>query len=283
MATNDDKEESIISPRRSKKKIFFWQLISAVLFIALIISVLFAITNKTETSNSPMTGNIGLVGSTETKINQKVVDDTISFLKEAFQLPEVVVKETKIVDGLYEITMTIEGQDMPIYTTTTGEHVAVPGIGLVNKEDVLKQMAEAKAQKKALEEEQAKVKVAEDYRINKESTIDDFKGKPAVIFFVGTYCGHCQATIPEFKTQIWDNYKDSANLWVNVIDDKLFVVDNIAQGYNATLDFDTITGESCSYIPSFVVLDEEGKVVLKSCGSEKGISDITSTLDELLG
>ena len=82
--------------------------------------------------------------------------------------------------------------------------------------------------------------------------------------FVGTYCGHCQATIPEFKHRYGITTKISANLWVNVIDDKLFVIDNIAQGYNTTLDFDTITGESCSYIPSFVVLDEEGKVVLKS-------------------
>lgn len=278
-------EDSILSSKRSKKKLFLWQMISAVLFLALIISLLLVLTGKTETNNSPMTGNIGLVGSTDTeiKIDQKVVDDTVSFIKEAFQLPDVVVKETKIVDGLYEITITIEGQEMPIYTTTTGEHVVVPGMGLVNKEDAIKQIEQAKAEQQAQEEAQKNVKVAESYRINNESTMDDFKGKPAVIFFVGTYCGHCQAMIPEFKTQIWDSYKDSANLWVNVIDNKLFVVDDIAQGYNESLDFDTITGESCQYIPSFVVLDKTGNVALKSCGSEKGISDITATLDELLG
>ena len=63
---------------------------------------------------------------------------------------------------------------------TTGEHVAVPGIGLVNKEDVLKQNKQK--HKKSFRGRTSKVKVAEDYRINKESTIDDFKGKPAVIF-----------------------------------------------------------------------------------------------------
>ena len=72
MTTNDNKEESIMSPHHSKKKILIWQLISAVLFIALIIAILLAVSNKPTSSNSPMTGNIGLVNPT-TKVNQKLL------------------------------------------------------------------------------------------------------------------------------------------------------------------------------------------------------------------
>ncbi len=120
------------------------------------------------------------------------------------------------------------------------------------------------------------------YQIDQFSSFEDFKGRPSVILFVGTYCGHCSRMIPEYKTKIWDNYKDSTNLWAQVINDATFEVDEIAQGLNKNLDFNEITNSECGYIPSFVILDKEGEVVLKSCGSEKGLEDISSKLDELL-
>lgn len=120
------------------------------------------------------------------------------------------------------------------------------------------------------------------YNITTESTLDDFLEKPSVILFVGTYCGHCNIMVPEYKTKIWKDYKEKANLWVNVIDNKKFNVSGIAQGYNINLNYDLITGDKCMYIPSFIVLDKYGEIVLKSCGGEKDIDDIKETLDRLL-
>lgn len=203
MTTNDNKEESIMSPHHSKKRILIWQLISAVLFIALIIAILLAVTNKPETTNSPMTGNIGLVNpTTETKINQKVVDDTVSFLKEAFQLPEVTVKETKVVDGLYEITIAIEDQEMPIYTTTTGEHVIVPGMGLVNKQEVLVQMEEAKALEEAQAEAEANIAKSD---------------KPKVEVFVMSHCPY-GTQMEKGLIPVMEALKDKADIQIKFVD-----------------------------------------------------------------
>lgn len=268
---NKGQEESIAGSFHSKKKLFVWQAISAVLFLALIITALFAATSK-----STMTGNMIL--TKPATVDQKVVADIVSLLKEGFNLPDIETKDVKIEDGLYNITISLEDQEMPIYATLSGEGLIIPGMGFITKKEILDQKKQAEEEEKA----QEKVNVAENYSINTESTLSDFLGKPSVIFFVGTYCGHCQSMVPEVKTKLWKDYKDKANIWVNVIDGKKFVVDDIAQGLNNSLDFTEITGKDCGYIPSFVVLDASGKVTLSSCGSEKTLDNIKTELDNLL-
>jgi len=123
------------------------------------------------------------------------------------------------------------------------------------------------------------------YRITTESTIEDFLGKPSVIVWGGTYCPHCRDAAPVFEKQVWDVYKDGANLWINVIDgqdgDK-FPVD-VAQGYNPDLEYNEITGGNCQYVPSWVILNEKGAVELASCGSDREVSEMVEKLDELVG
>lgn len=120
--------------------------------------------------------------------------------------------------------------------------------------------------------------------INPSSKLEDFYGKPSLIVFAGTYCGHCQNMVPELETEIWNNYKLEANIWVNVIDGssgKRFEVKDIAQGYNPNLDYDEIMG-NCGYVPSYVVLDKEGNQILRSCGAEKTIEEIKQAIDSQL-
>ena len=123
--------------------------------------------------------------------------------------------------------------------------------------------------------------------INASSTLEDFyaTGKPSLIVFAGTYCGHCKTLIPELETEIWSNYSTKANIWINVTDGKdgkRFPVSNIAQGYNSNLDYDEIIGD-CDYVPAYVVLDKTGKEILRSCGSTAtSIQKIKQALDSQL-
>ncbi len=116
------------------------------------------------------------------------------------------------------------------------------------------------------------------------SSVSSKENKPSFIVFAGTYCGHCRVLIPELEKEIWDNYKDKVDIWVNVIDGqtgKTFPVTRIAQGFDPALSYDEIMVD-CSYVPAYVVLDKDGKQVLRSCGSEKTIDDIKNTLNNLL-
>jgi thiol-disulfide isomerase/thioredoxin len=118
--------------------------------------------------------------------------------------------------------------------------------------------------------------------ITARSSLDDFKGKISVILFGGTYCAHCRQVLPRFKTQVWDVYKNQANLWVNVIDGGTFDVEEVAQGLNLNLDYNHITNSKCDYVPSWLIMNKEGQVVLKSCGSEKTLEDMISQIKNLI-
>lgn len=117
--------------------------------------------------------------------------------------------------------------------------------------------------------------------INEKSALADFKGKPSVVLFAGTYCPHCQEALPEYKSKVYDAYKDKANLWVNVIDQKKFDV-KVAQGFNPTLTFEALSGKKCAYVPAFIVLDEKAFPAMTSCGGEKTIDDMKKEIDTLL-
>jgi thiol-disulfide isomerase/thioredoxin len=120
------------------------------------------------------------------------------------------------------------------------------------------------------------------YHINKDSTLNDFYGKPSVIVFGGTYCPHCRDAVPVFKEKVFEVYKEEVNIWVNVIDGKMFDVEGIPQGLNNNVDYNAITGEECNYVPSWLVMDAEGNVTLSSCGNEKEMSDMIYAIQDLI-
>lgn len=116
--------------------------------------------------------------------------------------------------------------------------------------------------------------------INASSKLEDFYGKPSLIVFAGTYCGHCNTMAPQLEKEIWNRYKLEANIWINVIDGKSgkrFNVKDIAQGYNENLEYSEIIGD-CSYVPAYVVLDKDGQEILRSCGSEKTIEEVRAAI-----
>ena len=124
--------------------------------------------------------------------------------------------------------------------------------------------------------------IQDGYNMNSESELVDFYGKPSVILFGATYCGHCRDAIPAFKEQLYDVYSNKINIWVNVVDKGLFDIEGIPQGFNSNLDYNEITGSVCNYVPSWVILDKTGSVVLKSCGSEKDLDEMLNIILELI-
>ena len=78
---------------------------------------------------------------------------------------------------------------------------------------------------------------------------------------------------------------DKVNIFVNVVDGqsgKRFEVSDITQGFNPELSYDKLADKHCGYIPSWVMLDKDGKLLTSSCGSEKGIDIIKKILDSEL-
>ncbi|HOZ35640.1 MAG TPA: hypothetical protein PLK55_03285 [archaeon] len=118
--------------------------------------------------------------------------------------------------------------------------------------------------------------------ITKSSKLEDFyaTSKPSFIVFAGTYCGHCQKLLPELEKEIWNNYSNKANIWVEIIGDGEFPV-AMPQGVNSNIIYEEIMGD-CRYVPAYVVLDKEGNQILRSCGSEKTIAEIKAALDSQL-
>ena len=120
---------------------------------------------------------------------------------------------------------------------------------------------------------------------SREDALKRFAGKPTLVFMVGTFCPHCQTAMPTYKPEIWDVYKDSINIFANVTDGqggKRFPVDAIPQGVDAKLDYKTLVGEECNYVPSWVLLDAEGVVKESSCGAGKDLTVMKASIDALL-
>lgn len=118
--------------------------------------------------------------------------------------------------------------------------------------------------------------------ISQFSSLEDFQGKPTLILFAATYCELCQSAVPSYREEIFLEYGESINFWINVVDNKRFRTD-IPQGLNTKLEFEDITHVKCNFVPSWIILDSEGNVVDFSCGSQKGLNEIKNNLDFLIG
>lgn len=111
---------------------------------------------------------------------------------------------------------------------------------------------------------------------------EEKKQKPKIVFLTTTFCPACQIAVPKYETEIWEVYKEEIDIFVNVLDKQKFPVENIPQGFKEELTFETLTGEVCNYIPSFVILNKKSEIVKKSCGGGGNIQKIIEKLDYLI-
>lgn len=162
--------------------------------------------------------------------------------------------------------------------------IFISSLPMTDKEYTGKQYVEGSQQVITGKEEKTDLPKISINKINVNSKLEDFLGRPSLIVFAGTYCGHCRKLIPELEKEIWGRYRLEANIWINVMDGasgNRFDVSEIPQGYNQNLDYEAIMGD-CSYVPAYVVLDKNGEQILRSCGAEKTIDEIKQAINSQL-
>lgn len=114
-------------------------------------------------------------------------------------------------------------------------------------------------------------------------SLDQFEGKPTVVFFWAPWCSVCKVSMPNLESFHQDN-KDDINVVSVVLDyeDK----DSVRQFIKSKqLTFPTLYGNNrvamdyqIQGFPTYYVLDKDGKVHAKSMGYSSEIGIIARTL-----
>lgn len=118
----------------------------------------------------------------------------------------------------------------------------------------------------------------------KEISLIDFTGKYIVLDFWGTWCGYCLKGIPKMK-EYYSKYKDQIEfISIDCRDSKQAWLKAIAKydlnWVNLFAENEKITDEyGIKGYPTKIIIDKEGKIVLKTTGE---IDEFYDKLDELL-
>jgi len=85
------------------------------------------------------------------------------------------------------------------------------------------------------------------------------------IWFVATWCPHCQKAVPGLE-KFYTKYSWDVNMEINVINKKAFPwVKNLPENYKDPKSYKDYTNQACGYVPSYVIVNKEGKVIEKKC------------------
>ncbi len=100
-----------------------------------------------------------------------------------------------------------------------------------------------------------------------EETLSNEIKLRSFVWFVRTDCENC---LEEMKTlqSFYDKYRDLANMKVVVLDGKSFSgTYSIPEDTTTPVTYKDLTGEDCEYVPSYVIYDENKKIIAQSCGN----------------
>jgi len=96
------------------------------------------------------------------------------------------------------------------------------------------------------------------------------------IWFVATWCPHCQAAVPTLEKFATET---NGKIEINVVNKKAFPwVKNLKQNYTNPKTYKDYTNEECGYIPSYVIVDKNGKVIEKQCGGSLDYKQLKAKL-----
>ena len=96
------------------------------------------------------------------------------------------------------------------------------------------------------------------------------------IWFVSTWCPHCQKAVPDMEKFATDT---NWQIEINVVNKKAFPgVKNLKQNYTNPKSYKDYTNEECGYIPSYVIVDANWKVIDKKCWGSLDYGQLKSRL-----
>lgn len=85
------------------------------------------------------------------------------------------------------------------------------------------------------------------------------------LWFVWTYCPYCRDDMPVLDS-FYREYKDQINMQLFVMDRQYFRWDYIIpQDINPKVTFKDLTWEECSYVPSYIILDNQNNIIDGAC------------------
>ena len=104
--------------------------------------------------------------------------------------------------------------------------------------------------------------------------------KKTFVWFVASWCPHCKEEMPVYE-EFYKENKTKVNMQlINIDGKKLSWTWNytIPQDISKPLTYEDITWEKCEYIPSFVIYDENKKIIEKQCWSKLTKEDLETKL-----
>lgn len=102
--------------------------------------------------------------------------------------------------------------------------------------------------------------------------------KKTYIWFVATWCPHCQEEVPVLD-EFYRDHKSEVNMQLLVSDGKKFSWDYIIpQDTNSSITYEQLTWEACEYVPSYVIYDENKNITSKQCGAKLSYEDLENLL-----
>lgn len=108
--------------------------------------------------------------------------------------------------------------------------------------------------------------------------LNNITGKRTFLWFVATWCPHCQEEVP-ILDQFYRQYKGAINMQLYNQDRKKFNWDYlIPQDIAGITSYEKIAGETCEYVPSYVILDENGDILEKACWAKLTFEELQAKL-----
>lgn len=102
--------------------------------------------------------------------------------------------------------------------------------------------------------------------------------KKTLVWFVATWCPHCQEEVPVLD-KFYREHKNNVNMQLMVTDWKKFTWDYIIpQDPSNSLTYEQATQEQCSYVPSFVIYDENKNITSKFCWKKLTYEELETLL-----
>ena len=116
--------------------------------------------------------------------------------------------------------------------------------------------------------------VESDANLDLTKTLD----KTTFVWFVASWCPHCKAELPVYE-EFYKENKTKVNMQLIVEDWKKMSWDyTIPQDISNPTSYEELTWEKCEYVPSYVILDKDKKVVDKQCWAKLSKEDLTKKL-----